>query len=88
MDSQVWLIIIGLGGYGVLFLVAFLKCICKSTSEEDHRVEVNIRFDSGIYINNILKEMTKKYRIKVNTVKAKKSYGLVKKHGKIPLIWD
>ena len=46
MDSQVWLIIIGLGGYGVLFLVAFLRCVCKSTSEEDHRVEVNIRFDS------------------------------------------
>ena len=50
MDSQVWLIIIGLGGYGILFLVAFVRCVCKSSSEEDNRVEVNIRFDCGIYI--------------------------------------
>ena len=53
MDSQVWLIIIGLGGYGVLFLVAFLKCICKSTSEEDHRMEVNIRFDTLINFSDM-----------------------------------
>ena len=41
MDSQYWLMILGLGGYGLLFMLAFLRCLCK----EDTREEVNNRCD-------------------------------------------
>ena len=41
MDSQYWLMILGLGGYGILFIVVCLRCICKV----DTREEVNNRCD-------------------------------------------
>ena len=37
-----WLFFIGIGGFGIIFFVGILTCLCNSSSVENDRVAVNV----------------------------------------------